>query len=237
MRVGVGDDRLPRLAVPEQHSEGVGDERRGGLVAGEQQAVAERGDLVIGDLGAGALRLDEVGDQAVAAVVVRLDHEPLAFLPVLDQVVRVRDLLLVVEVAPRHRAARVGPALVGRHHRGVDAEEGEDRDRRDVVGDVAEEVALAIGVVEHALESSAGVLADRRLEGLEAARGERALGDRPDAGVVGRDAGRQAGVGGEAALLHDAGCLGASLPDREPARSRSRRSPSRRTPRGRRPSA
>ncbi len=144
---------------------------------------------------------------------VRLHDEPLALLPVLDEIVRVRDLLVVVEVAPRHRAARVGPALVGRHHRGVDAEEREDRDRGDVVRDVPQEVALTVGVGEHALQCRAGVLADRGLEGLEAARREGALRDRADAGVVGRDAGRQAGVRGEAALLHDARCLCPALPD------------------------
>ena len=183
-------------------------------MTGEEQAVAERRDLVVGDLGARALRLDEVGDQAVATLLVGLHDEPLALLPVLDEIVRVRDLLLVVEVAPRHGAAGVRPALVGRHHRGVDAEEGEDRDRRDVVRDVHQEVALTVGVGEHALQRGTGVLADRRLEGLEAARGEGALRDGADAGVVGRDAGRQAGVGGEAALLHDAGRFGTALADR-----------------------
>ena len=70
---------------------------------------------MVGDLGAVGLCLDEVGGEVVPAVVVGVVDQALAFLPVLDEVVGVRHLLLVAEVAPGHGGTRVGPALVGVH--------------------------------------------------------------------------------------------------------------------------
>ena len=158
---------------------------------------------MVGDLRPGLLGLHEVGHEVVPALPVGLLHEAQALLPVLHQVVGVRDLLLVGEIPPGHGAAGVRPPLERVDLVDVLAEEGQDRDGRHVVGQVPDEVARAVLTIEHPLEEAGHVVPDERFERLVAARGERLLHDAADPGVLRRHAGGEPRVGGEPALLHD----------------------------------
>ena len=169
---------------------------------------------MVGDFGAVLLRFDQVRGEVVAAFLVRHPDQPQALLPVLHQVVGVRDLFLVGEVAPRHRGAGIAPALEGVDLGDVGADQGQDGDGGDVVGEVPDQVAAAFRSGQHLFEQCDDVLPDERLQRLVPAGGERLLHHRADAGVLRRAAGGQARVGGEAAVVHDLLGRGTAFADR-----------------------
>ena len=212
--LGSSTSSFPLLGAGQQFAERVGDQGSGGLVAGEEQAVEDRGDLVVGDFGAFMLSFDQVCGEVVAAFVVGNPDQAQAFLPVLHEVVGVRDLLLVAEVAPGHGGAGVAPALEGVHLGDVGADQGEDGDGGDVVGEVLDHVPAAVRPGEHPFEQVDDVLPDEGFQGLVAAGRERLLDHGADAGVFRRSAGGKARVCGEAAVVHDLLGGGAAFADR-----------------------
>ena len=143
----------------------------------------------------------EVGRQVVARVVEARLHELQAVAPVAHEVVRVLLLLLDGEVAEGERDAAgsppldVGDVLVGH------AEEAEDDERRQLVGQRRHEVERA-GVVD-LVEHARGDLEDLRLEHGDAPRREGLLDEAAQAGVVRGLARAQPGVGGELAVVED----------------------------------
>ena len=142
--LGVGADVLPAPPLDQQVLEAAGEQGARRLVARRELGVDEAGHLVDRE-GVVALLVDphEVGGQVVARVVEARLHELQAVAPVAHEVVRVLLLLLDREVAEGQRDAAgrpaldVGDVLVGH------AEEAEDDERRQLVGERRDEVERA----------------------------------------------------------------------------------------------
>ena len=96
---------MGELVVGEKFAHRVGDQCGRGLVSSKEQAVEERGDLVIGDLVPFGLEAHEVGHEIVARGGLGIGDQLAAETPVRDEVLGVRDLLVVGQVAPGDRRA------------------------------------------------------------------------------------------------------------------------------------
>ena len=197
-------------------------------MAGEQDAVENAGDLVVADLGALLLQANEIARQIVGRARMALRDKGAAIVPVFDHVAGVRQLLRVRQIAPRQKRATDRPGLDLRHISVRHADKPEQHESRNIVGELADELGLA--VADDGIERVRHDLPDLRLDRLEAARAEAALNQFADAGVIGRHAGGETGIGGEAALLHDPLALRAHRDAAAPAHSPMKTSASPRTP-------
>jgi hypothetical protein len=94
-----------------------------------------------------------------------------------------RYLLLGCEIAPGQQGAALTPRLHARRLFWWDAEEAKDHQRRNVVGEVADEIGFTF--IGERFNRAVDDIANLRFDRLKTARAERTLNDRAQAGVFG----------------------------------------------------